>query len=135
MRKHIKKFLLITIGLTSIILGLIGAVLPVLPTTPFLILALACFANSSPRFHRLLLNNRWFGSALQQWEENRSISRKAKIKAICLIILSFSLSITVLQGRLQLQLGLLALAIVLLTYLWRLKEAQAVAIQISNKDG
>lgn len=135
MRKHIKKFLLITIGLTSIILGLLGAVLPVLPTTPFLILALACFANSSPRFHRLLLNNRWFGSALQQWEENRSISRKAKIKAICLIILSFSLSITVLQGRLQLQLGLLALAIVLLTYLWRLKEAQAVAIQISNKDG
>ncbi len=133
MRKHIKKYLLITVGILAIILGLIGAVLPVLPTTPFLILALACFANSSPHFHQQLLNNRWFGEALQQWEENRSISRKAKTKAILLVILSFSISITMLQGRLHLQLGLLILAIVLLSYLWKLKEADKVKIPITKR--
>ncbi|NOQ94794.1 MAG: DUF454 family protein, partial [Methylophaga sp.] len=66
MRKRIKKYLLLISGLLFLALGIIGAVLPILPTTPFLILALACFANSSPRFHQMLLNNRWFGAALQQ---------------------------------------------------------------------
>ena len=68
MRKRIKKYFLTLFGLMCVALGIIGAVLPILPTTPFLILALACFAKSSPRFHQQLLNNRWFGADLQQWE-------------------------------------------------------------------
>ncbi len=123
MRKYIKKYLLLFFGLLSVLLGVIGAVLPILPTTPFLILALVCFANSSPRFHRRLLNNRWFGSALQQWEENRTISRSSKTKAMLLIILSFLISIGILYGRLQLQLGLLIIGCILLTFISRLKEA------------
>lgn len=132
MRKHIKKYLLITIGLISIALGVLGALLPILPTTPFLILALACFANSSPRFHHRLLNNPWFGSALQQWEQNRSISRSSKIKALCLITLSFAASISVLQGRLHLQLGLLILGCILLGYIWRLKESERIPAAIKG---
>jgi len=104
-----------------------------LPTTPFLILALACFANSSPRFHQTLLNNPWFGSALQQWEQNRSISRKSKVKAMWLIVLSFAISITILQGRLHLQLGLLIMACILLTFIWRVKEAKMVPATIDDK--
>jgi len=133
MRKHIKKFILITFGLLFIVLGVIGAVLPILPTTPFLILALACFANSSPRFHRLLLNNRWFGSALQQWEDNRTITRNTKIKAMLLIILSFAISIGILHGRLQLQLGLLVLCCILLFFMSRLKEARSIPAPLTKK--
>ena len=133
MRKRIKKYLLLLLGIMFVVLGAIGAVLPVLPTTPFLLLALACFANSSPRFHKMLLNNRWFGSALRQWEENRSITRASKVKAMILIILTFSVSIGLLDGRLQLQLGLLVMGSVLLIFMWRLKEAEAISVRITDK--
>ncbi len=134
MRKRIKKYILIFIGLLSVLLGVVGAVLPILPTTPFLILALACFAKSSPRFHAMLLNNPWFGAALQQWDANRSITRTVKIKAMLLVVLTFTVSIGVLYGRLHLQLGLLLLACVLLTFMWRLKEADtAVAPVVLDK--
>jgi uncharacterized membrane protein YbaN (DUF454 family) len=130
MRKKIKKYLLLTIGMVAVVLGVIGAVLPILPTTPFLLLALACFANSSPRFHKMLLNNRWFGSALRQWEESRSISSASKKKAMILVIATFSLSIGVLGGRLSLQLGLLAIGSILLIFIWRLREAEAISVKI-----
>ncbi len=122
MRHKLKRYLLLTIGVFAIILGLIGAVLPILPTTPFLIVALWCFANSSPKFHQALLNNPWFGDALQQWEQHRSINPKTKIKAMLLIIISFSSSIFILQGRLYLQLGLAILGISLLIFLSRFKQ-------------
>ncbi len=133
MTKHIKKYLLLVFGFIFIVLGIVGTVLPILPTTPFLILALACFANSSPRFHRQLLNNRWFGSDLQQWEESRTISRTSKTKAMLLVVLSFLISISILHGRLQLQLGLLVLGCILLTFIYRLKESpKTVAVKIAE---
>ncbi len=132
MRKRIKKYLLLVSGLLCLALGIIGAVLPILPTTPFLILALACFANSSPRFHQMLLNNRWFGAALQQWEESRSISRASKIKAMLMVVLTFSVSIGVLNGKLPLQLMLLTLGCVLLVFMWRLKEAEALPVRVKK---
>lgn len=130
MRKRIKKYLLLIFGLLFVTLGILGAVLPILPTTPFLLLALACFANSSPRFHQMLLNNRWFGAALRQWEENRSITRASKLKAMILIVLTFTLSIAILHGKLQLQLGLLVMGSILLTFMWRLKEAESVPVPV-----
>jgi len=132
MRKKIKKYVLIVLGVMFVIFGVIGAILPILPTTPFLLLALACFANSSPRFHKILLNNRWFGRDLQQWEENRSIARTSKIKAMILIVVTFAVSIGILHGRLHLQLGLLFLGSLLLIFMWRLKEAKPIAIKIIN---
>lgn len=133
MRKQIKKYLLLFSGFISVALGIIGAVLPVLPTTPFLILALACFAKSSPRFHQMLLNNPWFGSALQQWEESRTITRASKIKAILLVIVTFSISIGVLHGKFQLQMALLATGVILLIFMWRLNEAREIYLEINDK--
>lgn len=134
MRKHIKKYSLLALGIFFVILGAIGAVLPLLPTTPFLILALSCFAKSSPRFHQALLNNRFFGEPLRQWEESRSLTRRTKIKAAALIILTFSISIFILQGRPHLQLGLSSLGMVLLFFIWRLKEKNTTAIKLSTKN-
>ena len=132
MRRYIKKYLLFFFGLLFVVLGVIGAILPILPTTPFLLLALACFANSSPRFHQMLLHNRWFGKALQQWEDDRSISRTSKVKAMVLIVITFALSIAILHGRLQLQLGLLIMGIILLTFMWRLKETNVIKIPFND---
>ena len=132
MRRHIKKYLLFFFGLLFVVLGVIGAILPILPTTPFLLLALACFANSSPRFHQMLLHNRWFGNALQQWEEDRSITRTSKVKAMVLIVITFAISIAILHGRVQLQLGLLIMGIILLTFMWRLKETCVIKIPVND---
>ena len=132
MRKQIKKYLLILLGSLFVVLGIIGAVLPILPTTPFLLLALACFAKSSPFFHQILLNNRWFGSALQQWEKDKSISRKSKIRAIIMIVLTFSVSIVILDERSLLQSGLVAMGSSLLIFMWRLKEADVTTVKTQN---
>jgi len=96
--------------------------IPILPTTPFLILALALFAKSSPKFHQMLIDHPWFGSLLRQWEKNRTVSRRIKIRASVLIVLSFSVSIAVLQDNPLLQTMLILIAIICLYYIWRLKE-------------
>jgi uncharacterized membrane protein YbaN (DUF454 family) len=124
MQEDLKRYLLISLGWLSVVLGAIGALLPVIPTTPFLILALACFSKSSPRFHKMLLNNKWFGPALGQWEKNKTITRQIKHRAMALVILSFSASIAILWGRRQLQLMLVAIGLIALWFLYQLKESE-----------
>lgn len=123
MPKKIKHILLIIFGWFFVILAVIGAVLPLLPTTPLLILALACFAESSPRFHRMLLTNKWFGPTLVQWGETKTIRRAVKHKIMLLIVASFSISIFVLSGHARLQLLLVGICVVLLFFIFRIKEA------------
>ncbi len=76
------RALYFTLGLACIALGFIGAFLPVLPTTPFLILAAGCFARSSPRFEAWLLRHPRFGPVLAQWRARGAIPRKAKALAL-----------------------------------------------------
>ncbi len=87
------KFILISLGLVFVFLGALGLVLPVLPTTPFLLLAAACFARSSPYCHERLLNIGVFGSLIRNWQETRSIPRRAKLMAIFSIMLMGGLSV------------------------------------------
>ena len=124
MKKALLNHLLIILGWFFVLLGLIGAVLPLLPTTPFLIIALALFSRSSPRFHQLLLDNKWFGTGLKQWEESRTISKESKRRATMLILLTFTISILILNGRIELQLMLIGIASILLFFMWRMKEGQ-----------
>ncbi len=122
MKNFLHTHLLILLGWFFLALGAIGAVLPILPTTPFLIVALALFSKSSPRFHQMLLNNRWFGPTLRQWEETRSLSRKTKYKVYALIIAVFSVSIAIFHDKIHYQLMLAALGAILLAIIWRIKE-------------
>lgn len=75
-------------GLASLALGMIGLVLPLLPTTPFLILATFCFARSSPALEHRLLHHPTFGPHIIAWRQNRAISRKGKLAAVIALAVS-----------------------------------------------
>ncbi len=73
------RFVLIGLGFIFVGLGILGAFLPVLPTTPFLLLAAACFARSSKKFYNWLLNHKVFGSYIKNYREQRAITLRGKI--------------------------------------------------------
>ncbi|MFH0931814.1 MAG: YbaN family protein, partial [Candidatus Zixiibacteriota bacterium] len=75
---------LIITGTFFVGLGVLGIFLPLLPTTPFLLLAAACYARSSKRFYNWLLNNRWFGSYIKDYKEGKGVPSKVKAISISL---------------------------------------------------
>jgi|AGTN01.2.fsa_nt_gi Uncharacterized protein conserved in bacteria len=77
-----KKLSLLALGWLCVALGIIGAFLPVMPTTPFLLLALWAFARSSTHFHSWLLNHRLLGRYVADWERDRVIPVRAKVLSI-----------------------------------------------------
>jgi uncharacterized protein len=79
------------LGLVFVAVGFVGAFLPVLPTTPFLILATTCFARSSPRLENWLLSHPRFGPPLRAWRECGAISLKAKLLALAGMSVGFLL--------------------------------------------
>ncbi len=87
------KPLLIILGLALVCLAVIGIFLPVLPTTPFLLLALACFAKSSDKLHDWLLTNKTFGPFIKHWHDTKSMPRKAKGYALITILIGGGISI------------------------------------------
>ncbi len=81
-KQKIVRWLLIVAGTFSLALGAIGVFLPILPTTPFLLLSAACYMRSSQRMHKWLLENRWFGEYIKNYKEGRGIPFKTKIVAL-----------------------------------------------------
>ncbi len=77
-----RRPLYLAAGITSVALGAIGAVLPIMPTVPFLLLAAFCFARSNPVWEQKLLDHPSYGPPLRQWRERSAISRQAKVAAI-----------------------------------------------------
>lgn len=115
-----QRRLLFGVAWLAIALGILGMLLPLLPTTPFLILAAACFARSSPRFHAALMSNRHFGPLLRQWESSHSIPPRVKPKALVLVIATFGLSIYAVEHN-ELRIMLAILGAMLLVFLYRLR--------------
>lgn len=93
MKDIIKRAMLLSIGWLCVVLGVLGVFLPLLPTTPFLLLASACFMRGSPRLSRWLHQHPHFGPTLKNWHENRAVSKTVKRRANITIVLSFALSV------------------------------------------
>ncbi|WP_037586176.1 YbaN family protein [Stenoxybacter acetivorans] len=110
-------------GSLSLLLGIIGIVVPLLPTTPFILLTAACWAKASPRFHQWLCQHALFGSIITQWEERRAIPRRAKYVSAA----AMSISIPVLWIRLPQYPWIILIAVLIcavgLRWLWRLPES------------
>ncbi|MFJ3484234.1 YbaN family protein [Pseudomonas sp. NPDC090202] len=91
-RHRVVRVLLLGVGWLSVVLGVVGIFLPVLPTTPFLLLAAACFARSSPRFYRWLVEHPRLGPWIRDYLGGHGIPLKAKVYAIGLMWISISVS-------------------------------------------
>ena len=92
MKEQTLKIFFIIVGWLSIILGVIGILLPLLPTTPFILLAAFCFARSSEKFHTWLLEHKLFGPIVQAWEEGKGIPKRTRNFAVLLMWSGMSLS-------------------------------------------
>ena len=93
MRAPVLRALWFVCGWASLALGAVGVVLPVLPTTPFVLLAAFCFARSSPRLHSWLAHHKTFGPMIESWARHGAIPRRAKRLALAMMAAAFALSL------------------------------------------
>ncbi|MGE0919519.1 YbaN family protein [Trichlorobacter lovleyi] len=124
MNNRLLRWLLIIIGLVSTGLGIIGIFVPLLPTTPFLLLAAACFARSSERFHSWLVNHNHLGPMIRGYLDGSGIPLRAKYTAITLVWLTLPPSALLLVPPVWAKLLLILLAISITWYLLRLPTLQ-----------
>ena len=125
--RKIVKMLWFIAGTICVMLGTIGIVLPILPTTPFLLAAAACYYKSSERMHRWLLNNKWFGEYIRNYTEGKGLTRKTKIIALTVLWITIILSTIFMLNRilpaqlvLPLQLVMIAVAVAVSIHILRL---------------
>ncbi|WP_426496274.1 DUF454 family protein [Klebsiella grimontii] len=118
------RIILIIIGWLSVALGTLGVFLPLLPTTPFILLAAWCFARSSPRFHHWLLYRSWFGGYLRHWQQYRAMPPGAKPRAVMMILLTFAISLW-LVNLTWVRILLLIVLACLLRFMWRIPVVDA----------
>lgn len=117
------KVLYNTIGFVALGLAVLGVFLPILPTTPFLLLASACFVRGNPRMHEWMRTNALFGQYLRDYEENRGIPLRAKIIALLLLWPSMIYSASLVRF-VALKIMLIIIASGVTIYLLRIKTLQ-----------
>ena len=109
-----KRALLLSIGFISLAAGIIGVYLPLLPTTPFILLALVCFSKSSDRFHSWLISTNLYKKYVKEFQETRAVSFANKIKILLFLYVSVGISIYFIDYRF-IRLGLVGM-LILQTY-------------------
>lgn len=93
-QSNLSRRLWVIAGTFFVGLGILGIFLPIVPTTPFFLLAAACYARSSQRFYNWLLNNRWFGNYIRDYREGKGIPLKVKVLTISLLWITIGCSVT-----------------------------------------
>lgn len=118
--QKIVRALFFVAGTVSLAIGTIGIVLPILPTTPLLLLALACYCRSSKRMTKWVLTNKYFGSYIRRYKEGKGISIKTKIATIATLWIAISYSAVFIVNIWIVQLILFAIAIAVSIHIIRL---------------
>ena len=111
MSNKFRKQLLIAAGTISTAIGILGIIIPILPTTPFLLLAAACYIRSSERFYRWLINNRLLGTYIRNYMEGRGMPLRIKVVTISLLWITIGTSICIATQSLGLRIVLMLVAI------------------------
>lgn len=117
----LKRSLLVIGGIVSLVLGVIGAFLPLLPTVPLVLLAAFCFARSSETLHNRLINHKHFGAIVRNFEAGQGVPRRVKLRAIVIIWISMGISCWIV-AQVFLCAMLFAIGAGVSIYLWRLPE-------------
>jgi len=125
MRATVKRRLLIGAGTLCTGLGIIGIFIPILPTTPFLLLAAACYMRSSERFYQWLINNRIFGAYVRNYIEGRGMPVRIKIFTILLLWLAIGLSIAFGVQNTVIRIVLVGIAIGVTIHICLIKKRKA----------
>lgn len=115
------RWLLLVAGTLATALGIAGIFLPLLPSTPFFLLAAACYGRSSKRAYRWLMTNRLFGKQLRYFRDHRGATRRSKAIAITMIALGIGSSLYFFTFPLPVQLLLIAIGTSVSVYLLRLR--------------
>ncbi len=111
MSYKLRRQLLIVAGTISTSIGIIGIFVPLLPTTPFLLLAAACYMRSSERFYHWLINNRLFGAYIRNYLEGRGMPLKIKIFTIILLWITIGISACIVTQNMVVRIVLVLIAI------------------------
>jgi len=119
-RQKLVRALFFVAGTVSLAIGTIGIVLPILPTTPLLLLALACYCRSSKRMTKWVLTNKYFGSYIRRYKEGKGIPIKTKIVAIATLWITISYSAFFIVNIWIVQLILFAIATAVSIHILRL---------------
>jgi hypothetical protein len=110
--------LFIAAGLLCVGLGVLGIFLPLLPTTPFLLLAAACFARSSPALHRWLLARPRLGALIRDWQAHGVIATAVKVRVTLLVALTFGLALAFARTPVWAKAAALAVILGALAFIW-----------------
>ncbi|WP_019673812.1 YbaN family protein [Psychrobacter lutiphocae] len=118
------RWIYLILGFVFFVLGVIGAVLPVMPTAPFILLSAACWARGSERFYLWLINHKYMGQYVRDWEQRRAVPRRAKwLACIMMSISSTMLLFTVPEAQLWVAWVVIMVCFCVAIYLWRLPDA------------
>lgn len=123
----------LALGCLFVAIGILGAFLPLLPTTPFMLLAAACFARASTRFYNRLLNTRAFGPAILEWRTHRSIPYRIKLVSIATMAVTLSISIAVAVDDRWLQVLAGTLGLLLAAWMYRIPSRDDPKRQSANE--
>jgi uncharacterized membrane protein YbaN (DUF454 family) len=124
-RPPLRRLLLTLAGVLCVGLAVVGIFLPVLPTTPFLLLAAACFMRSSDRLYRWLTSHRWLGPYIRNYRDHRAITLRSKVLGLLLLWLTLGYSILWIVSALALRALLLLVGVGVTVHLLRLRTLTA----------
>jgi len=116
----VKKWVYITLGSIALVLGFVGLFLPVLPTTPLVLLAVACYYRSSDSLHAWILTNKWFGKIIRNYQTGKRLTKNVKIRAIGLMWAMITISAVFYVENFIIRMMMFGIALVVSIYLIRL---------------